>query len=174
MEFIEKASETYIETERELRQKAHRGALSDIHVHRSVYLSLCMSVSLSLCPSVCLSTCLPARLSVSARLSLRLPTYLCVCLSFSVCPSVFLTSYLPACTSVCVCLSVFLTTCLCVSLSVCLYVNVCLKKRIIALEFSTCVGVFYLTFSTFILLILSAFNQDRRNRKTQSHFYRGC
>ena len=40
MELIEKASETYIETERELRQKAHRGTLSDIHVHQSVYLSL--------------------------------------------------------------------------------------------------------------------------------------
>ena len=180
MEFIEKASETYIETERELRQKAHRGTLSEMHVHQSVYLSLCMSVSLSLCPSVCLSTCLPSRLSVSVRLSLRLPTCLCVCLCLSVClsvsvrPSVFLTSYLRACTSVCVYLSVFLSTCLSVSLSVCLYVNVCLKKRIIALEFSTCVGVFCLTFSTFILLILSAFNQDRRNRKTQSHFYRGC
>lgn len=177
---IEKASETYIETERELRQKAHRGALSDIHVHQSVYLSLCMSVSLSLCPSVCLSVYVPACTSVCVCPSVSQTTYLplrlsvSVCLSFSVCPSVFLTSYLPACMSVCVCLSVFLTTYLCVSLSVCLYVNVCLKKRIIALEFSTCVGVFYLTFSTFILLILSAFNQDRRNRKTQSHFYRGC
>lgn len=37
MELIEKASETYIETERELRQKAHRGTLSDIHVRQSVY-----------------------------------------------------------------------------------------------------------------------------------------
>lgn len=174
MELIEKASETYIETERELRQKAHRGALSDTHVHQSVYLSLCMSVSLSLCPSVGLSTCLPARLSVSARLSLRLPTCLCVCLCLSVC--LFLSARLSSWLATCLpaCLSVFLTTCLCVSLSVCLYVNVCLKKRIIALEFSTCVGVFYLTFSPFILLILSAFNQDRRNRKTQSHFYRRC
>ena len=40
MELIEKASETYIETERELRQKAHRGTLSDINVRQSVYLSL--------------------------------------------------------------------------------------------------------------------------------------
>lgn len=139
-----------------------------LYVCCPVFVSVCLSVyvpactSVCVCPSVSQTNYLPLRLSVS------------VCLSFSVCSSVFLTSYLPACTSVCVCLSVFLTTCLCVSLSVCLYVNVCLKKRIIALEFSTCVGVFYLTFSTFILLILSAFNQDRRNRKTQSHFYRGC
>ena len=123
-----------------------------------------MSTSLSTCLSVCLLACLCVRLSVCLRACLH------VCLCMPVC----LSDYLPACMSVCVCLSVFLTTCLCVSLSVCLYVNVCLKKRIIALEFSTCVGVFYLTFSPFILFILSAFNQDRRNRKTQSHFYRGC
>ena len=69
MELIEKASETYIETERELRLKAHRGKLSDIHVRQSVYLSLYVLACLSVCLSVCLSTCLPARLSVSARLS---------------------------------------------------------------------------------------------------------
>ena len=72
MEFIEKASETYIETERELRQKAHRGTLSEMHVHQSVYLSLCMSVSLSLCPSVCLSVCLRACLHVCLCLSVCL------------------------------------------------------------------------------------------------------
>lgn len=53
MELIEKASETYIETERELRQKAHRGALSDIHVHQSVYLSLYVCYPVFVC--VCLS-----------------------------------------------------------------------------------------------------------------------
>ena len=74
MELIEKASVTYIETERELRQKAHRGTLSDVHVHQSVYLSLCMSVSLSLCP--CLSVYVPA------------------CTSVCVCPSVSLSDYL--------------------------------------------------------------------------------
>ena len=122
------------------------------------------------CPPVCL----PVSVCLLACLCVRLSVCLRACLHVCLCMPVCLSDYLPACMSVCVCLSVFLTTRLCVSLSVCLYVNVCLKKRIIALEFSTCVGVFYLTFSPFILFILSAFNQDRRNRKTQSHFYRGC
>ena len=139
----------------------------------SVCLLACLCVRLSVCLRACLHVCL----CLPFCLSDYLPAFasVCVCLSVFFCLPVCLSDELPACLHVCLCLPVCLSDYLLVCKSVCLFVCQCVsKKRIIALEFSTCVGVFYLTFSTFILLILSAFNQDRRNRKTQSHFYRGC
>ena len=69
-----------------------------IHLHPSVYLSICLSVYLSVCLSIYLSVCQCIYLSVclSIYLSVCLSVYLSVCLSIylSVCLSVFLSVYL--------------------------------------------------------------------------------
>jgi len=96
--------------------------------------------------------------------------HVCLCLPVYLCLSARLSDYLPACPSV------FPTTCLCVSLSVCLFVYQYVSEKT-----NNCTRIFDLygcilfnLCDIHFFLILSAFNQDRRNRKTQSHFYRGC
>ena len=59
LELIEKASTTYIETERELRQKAYRGQFSGFPC---VCLCVCLfDVCLFVCLFVCLLVCLSVR-----------------------------------------------------------------------------------------------------------------